>query len=47
MDSYKTQQIMIAILTDRPNVGKVIGKVVGATRTRNGYLISLLCFSCE
>ena len=38
MDSYKTQQIMIAILTDRPNVGKVIGKVVGATRTRNGYL---------
>lgn len=38
MDSYKTQQIMIAILTDRPNVGKVIGRVVGATRTRNGYL---------
>ena len=38
MDSYKTQQIMIAILTDKPNVGKVIGKVVGATRTRNGYL---------
>ena len=29
---------MIAILTDKPNVGKVIGKVVGATRTRNGYL---------
>ena len=34
MDSYKTQQIMIAILTDKPNVGKVIGRVVGATRTR-------------
>ena len=29
---------MIAILTDRPNVGKEIGRVVGATRTRNGYL---------
>lgn len=29
---------MIAILTDKPSVGKVIGRVVGATKVRNGYM---------
>ena len=29
---------MIAILTDKPSVGKEIGKIIGATRVRNGYV---------
>ena len=29
---------MIAILTDKPSVGKVIGRAIGATKVRNGYM---------
>ena len=29
---------MIAILTDKPSVGKEIGRIIGATRVRNGYV---------
>ena len=29
---------MIAILTDKPAVGKEIAKVVGATKCENGYM---------
>lgn len=34
----KTEFIMIAILTDKPSVGKEIGRIIGATRVRNGYV---------
>lgn len=29
---------MIAILTDKPSVGKEIGRIIGATKVRNGYV---------
>ena len=29
---------MIAILTDKPSVGKEIGRIIGATRVKNGYV---------
>ena len=29
---------MIAILTDKPSVGKEIGRIIGATTVRNGYV---------
>lgn len=29
---------MIAILTDKPSVGKEIGRIIGATKVRNGYM---------
>ena len=34
----KTELIMIAILTDKPSVGKEIGRIIGATKVRNGYV---------
>ena len=37
-DIKKTEFIMIAILTDKPSVGKEIGRIIGATKVRNGYV---------
>ena len=34
----KTEFIMIAILTDKPSVGKEIGRIIGATKVKNGYV---------
>lgn len=30
---------MIAILTDKPNVGKEIARILGATTKENGYMV--------
>ena len=38
MERDKTEFIMIAILTDKPSVGKEIGRIIGATKVRNGYV---------
>ena len=38
MKDIKTEFIMIAILTDKPSVGKEIGRIIGATKVRNGYV---------
>lgn len=39
MEKPKNRNIMIAILTDKPNVGKEIARIVGAYKFEKGYMV--------